>query len=251
MPNVHSPSVRSSLRCRRALLLAPLAIALSGCQGITGVPIASQVRIIDASPDAPAIDIYQGPAPLAYNLALGTITSYVPVSSGASNILADLSGTHQHLLSTACAFSPGGQYTVVVGNYTSSLHQLILKDQTQPAPPGQVALRFLHQSTRAGALDLYLVPAGSTLLTTRPVLTSLAFNGNTVYFNLPAGTFTLIALPAGTVPTSAAATAYTGPAIAYSSGAARTVVLIDQPLAAKPGIEAVVANDFDPTAPTS
>ena len=239
-------SLDSHFTGRLTFAAAVASLSLSGCQGITGVAPAAQIRIIDASPDAPALDIYQGPTPLAYNLALGTITSYVPVAAGASSILADLSGTHQHLVAASPSLIPGAQYTVLVGNYTNSLHQLILKDQTQPAPAGQVALRFLHQSARAGALDLYLIPAGATLFGLHPIVANAAFNLNTGYLPLPAGTFTLVALPAGTVPTTAVAISYSGPAIPYPSGTVRTIVLIDQP----PGlIQAVVASDFDPAAP--
>lgn len=231
---------------RLALAVTSGSLILSGCQGMIGAPPAAQIRIIDASPDAPAIDIYQGATPVAYNLALGTITSYVPVAAGASSLLADLSGTHQHLAAASPSLVPGAQYTVLLGNYTNSLHQLILTDQTQPAPAGQVALRFVHQSARAGALDLYLVPAGATLLGLHPVLANAAFDLNTGYLNFPAGTFTLVALPAGTVPTAVTvATSYTGSAVAYPSGAVRTIVLIDQPAGVA---EAVIASDFDPPA---
>src|ERR1700730_6997157 len=43
---------------------------LSGCQGIVSSPTLSQLRIIDASPDAPGLDIYAGTPALAYTLAL-------------------------------------------------------------------------------------------------------------------------------------------------------------------------------------
>lgn len=232
---------------RRTLALAALILPLTACQGIVGTSTPAQVRIIDASPDAPPLDIYQGPAPLAYNLALGTITSYVPIAPGAYPVLADTAGTRQHLISAPATFLPGSQYTVLLGNYSNSLHELILKDQTQPAVFGQADLRLVHQSTRAGALDLYLVPIGSTILTAHPLLIGFAFNANSGYLHLPTGTYTLIALPTGTTPTVSTPTSYTGSAILYDSGSAHTIVLIDQPLDTTPGIQAIIANDFDST----
>ena len=46
-------------RARRLIALAVLATALTGCQSITGNQPFTQIRVIDASPDAPNLDIYQ------------------------------------------------------------------------------------------------------------------------------------------------------------------------------------------------
>lgn len=243
-----------AIHCRRALMLTALAASaasLTGCATISSSPAESQVRIIDASPDAPGLDVYQGSGILAYNLGLGTITSYVSLTPGTYGILVDSAGTHQQLVSAPGTFSTGSQYTVLIGNYANSLQELVLKDQAQAAPTGQIDVRFIDQSTRAGALDLYLIPTGSTLLTVRPVLTNITFNVNTGYMGVPAGTYTLVALPAGTIPTATTVTSYSGAAISYSSGSARTIVLIDQQLITTPGIQAIVAKDFDPAGATS
>jgi hypothetical protein len=53
-------------------------------------------------------------------------------------------------------------------------------------------------------------------------------------------------LPAGTVVTSTTIAAYTGPQVTYAVGAARTVILIDQPLVSTPGLRVITVNDFDP-----
>jgi hypothetical protein len=218
---------------------------LSGCQSITGNPRVAGVRIIDASPDAPGLDIYQGSSVLAYNLGLGTITSYVSLTPGTYGIVADVAGTRQQLISAQGSFGSDAQYTVIVGNYLNSLQEIILKDQSTPAPLGQINVRFIDQSTRAGALDLYLVPSGSTVVQVKPILTNIAFNVNTGYFNVPAGSYTLVALPAGTVPTATGTTYYTGASVAYSGGSARTFVLIDQQLITVPGVQVVVGDDYD------
>lgn len=219
---------------------------LTGCANVTGSPAVSQVRLIDASPDAPGLDVYQGSGVLAYNLGLGTVTSYVPLTPGNYTIAANTAGTKQTLAQAAGTFLNGSQYTVLIGNYANSLQELILKDQAQMAPNGQVNVRFLDQATRIGALDLYLVPSGATILTVKPVLTGVTFNANTGYLSVPAGTYTLVALTAGTVPTATVVALYTGTAVNYGNGSAKTIVLIDQQLVAAPGVQAIIAADFDP-----
>ncbi len=230
--------------------LAAMSVTLPGCQSITGNPSTSQVRIVDASPDAGGIDVYQGSGVLAYNLGLGTITSYVPITPGNYSIAVDAAGTRQQLAAQGGTFLNGAQYTVLVANYSASLQETILKDQTQSAPTGQIALRVIDESTRAGAVDLYLIPTGSTILTVRPYLTNVSFGQNTGYLNVPAGTYTLVALPAGTTPTATGTTFYTGAAVSYGSGVARTLILIDQQLITVPGVQVITADDYDPIGAT-
>lgn len=229
--------------------LATVAGLLSGCQGIVNSPTASQVRIIDASPDAPGLDIYQNNVAIAYNLGFGTITSYVPIDPGSYTTNATQAGTKQVLSSNKTSFVTGSQYTILIGNVAASLQQLTLKDQAQPAPSGQIALRFIDQATRVGALDAYLVPAGKKLTDVTPVATDLVFNVNTGYLNIPTGTYTLILLPSGAVPTPQTVGLYVGPQVTYTQGSATTIILIDQQLVTTPGLQVLSAPDFvSPTA---
>ena len=253
---------RSRKRAINLAAVATLSLVLPGCQSVTGNPYVAEIRIIDASLDAPGIDVYQGPNILAYNLGLGTITTYVATSPGTYGIIADTAGTKQQLVTASGTLLNGGQYTVLIGNYLNSLQEVILKDQSTPAPTGQMNVRFVDQATRAGALDLYMVPAGSTIATVKPALTNITFNVNSGYFNItfnvnsgyfniPAGAYTLVALPTGTLPTASTTTAYTGPSVTYSSGSARTFVLVDQQVITTPGIQVVIGDDYDSPSATS
>jgi hypothetical protein len=233
---------------RPARLVAALAAlgTLTGCQAIVSSAPEAHVRIVNATPDAPRLDLYQDSNALAFNLDFGTVTSYIPVSPGAYNITANTAGTRQALSSAKTTFTTSGQYTILIGNTAASLQQLTLADQRQPAPPGQIALRFIDQATRAGAVDIYLVPAGEKAKAVNPLVTSIAFGANTGYVNVSIGTYSLTMLPAGTTPTSTTLAAYTGPQVTYSAGAARTIILIDPPQVTTPGIRVITANDFDP-----
>jgi hypothetical protein len=232
---------------RLTLLFAILAtVALTGCQAIVSAHPEAQVRIIHATPDTPRLDVYQDSNAMAFNLGFGSVTSYIPVTPGAYTIHADTAGSKQVLSSVKGTFASSTQYTVLLGNTVSSLQQLTLTDQSQPAPAGQIALRFLNQATRTSAVDLYLVPAGQRFTTVTPLVTGLAFGANTGYLNVPAGTYSLTTLPAGTVPFSTTIPTYTGTQVTYSAGAARTLILIDRPLLSTPGVQVITAEDFDP-----
>jgi hypothetical protein len=253
-------------RTARLAALAMCGVVLAGCQGVTGLQPAAQVRVIDASPDAPALDIAQTlPAPIVpnglYNIGFGTVSSYVPMSAGTYTHSAFVAGTQQQLAFARGTFTPGGQYTLLAGNITASLQLAVLKDQSTPAPAGQTALRFLGQTTRSGAVDVYLLPAGFSLNGASPIATGVRFGTNTGYINAPAGTYSIVAYPAciapgGTLPV------YTGSQMSYPGTSVRTVVLLDQrqdqrsdqPSAeftaptSDRGLQVVTASDYDPSA---
>jgi hypothetical protein len=234
----------------RLIAAAAILATLTGCQAIRPAP-QSQVRIIAASSDTPSFDLYRGPNAVAFNLDFGTVTSYIPLSPGIDTISAETAGTRQVLTSSKATLAASTQYTVLIGNAASSLQQLTLVDQSQPAPPGQVALRFIDQATRVGPVDLYLVPAGQKFTAVTPLINGVTFGANTGYLNVPIGTYTLVVIPTGVAPVSTTAATYTGPQVIYSTGSARTIILIDQPLATPSGIQVITAEDYTPTSTTN
>jgi Domain of unknown function (DUF4397) len=249
MRSLSSQSVRNAVRLAG---LGVLLAGLPGCQTITGVSGSSQVRIIDASPNAPGLDIYQGGLAMAYNLGFGTVTSYVGVSPGVSTITADTAGTKQVLTTAAATYAVSQQYTVLIGNVAANLQQTVLTDQSLPAPSGEISLRVLDQAAHyAGGVDVYLVPSGAALTTAAPILTNVVFGSNSGYINVPAGTYSIVLLPTGTVATSTTVPTYSGTATAYAVGDARTIVLLDNLVLTNPGFQVIVANDYDSPAATS
>lgn len=222
--------------------------ALSGCQSVEiNSANVAQVRFIQASPNAPGIDFYAGATAEAYNVGFGYGTSYVPIVPGNYTINADQAGTRTVLATASQSMATGKQYTALLGNVLGSLSETILTDQNTPAPSGEISVRVIDQATRAGAVDVYLVPSSGKLTTTALIsnLAGMNFGTNTGYINIPAGTYAIAVVPAGTVPVSTTVTLLTGPQVGYAGGAVRTVVLIDQVVSTNPGVAAFVADDYD------
>jgi hypothetical protein len=253
-----------ALRAARArwCLGAAAATLLTGCQGLDMNPAnMAQVRVIAASPDAGSMDFYAGQTALAYSVDFGTASTYVPLAAGNMRLSATTANTTQMLVASNTALGPGRQYTAVVTNVAASLQETIYADQTTPAPAGDVAVRVIDAATRAGGVDLYMVPAGGRLTATAAMRSGLGFGASTGYMLAPAGTYSLVAVPAGTAPTNQAQTLMIAPQTSYAAGAARTVVLVDRvtdreadPQADRqspppPGVDEIVTSDYDPSSP--
>jgi hypothetical protein len=234
------------------LIAAAVAItALSGCQGIVSNPSLSQVRVITTSPDAQGIDVYINTTLLVPNMGFGTITSYVPADPATYTISTKVAGSSTLLTTAKATFVASKQYTVLIGNVAADLQQTTLTDQSQAAPSGQISLRFLDQATRVGAMDVYLVPAGAKFTSVTPIVTNMTFGINTGYLNVPTGTYTVVLVPTGTIPTSSTIATYTGAQITYTGGSATTIILIDQQLVTTPGLQVIMATDFSSPTATS
>jgi hypothetical protein len=231
---------------------AVCALALAGCAGITGLQPAAQVRVIDVSPDAPALDIAQiAPVPAVpmglYNVGFGTVSSYIPTDAGTYTHAAMVAGSRQQLASVRGTFAPGGQYTLLTGNIAANLQIAVLKDQATPAPAGQIALRFLGEATRAGAVDIYLVPAGGSGAGLAPVASGVSFGTNTGYVSAGAGTYSVVVVAAG-AEVGVGVPIYTGRQVSYAGTSVKTILLLDRrgDEGEARGLQVIAADDYDP-----
>lgn len=241
-------AVRESFGVRACALLLG-AVALAGCQSLAGN--SAQLRIIDASPDAGLIDAYQNNNGLAYSLGFGTATTYVAMQPGAYTLSAEKAGTRQVLVSSNVSLQPGKQYTEIVGNIAAGLQETVLQDQSQPAPPGEIAVRLVNEAVRSGNVDVYLVPKNGRMVGSSPIAVNLGFNAVTAYVNVPMGTYAIDVVPTGTVLATNTTTLMSGAQVAYDAGSVRTVVLLDQETVGAqragltPGVQVIVATNVD------
>jgi hypothetical protein len=237
---------------RLALAFAALAsLSLVGCQSVTGSTTISQIRIIDASPDAPGLDFYEGTVPVSFNLGFGNVTSYIQIAPGSYSFSADSTGTKLALASASATLAASNQYTLLVSNVAASIQTTILKDQSSPAPGGQIALRFLDESVAIGAVDIYLVPNGTAITAVAPILTNQTFTANSGYVNVPVGSYKIVIFPTGTTPIATTVAIYTGATVTYSSSSAATVILLDNKILNAPALQVVTAQDYASPGATS
>jgi hypothetical protein len=237
---------------RLALVVAALLpLSMVGCQSISGSTAVSQIRIIDASPDAPGLDIYEANVPVSYNLGFGNVTSYIPITPGSYAFNATTTGTKLALASATGTLAAQSQYTLLISNVAASVQATILKDQSSPAPGGQIGLRFLDESVSVGAVDIYLVPTGSAITAVSPILTNQTFGTNSGYVSVPVGAYKIAIYPTGTMPIATTVAIYSGATVTYNASSAATVILLDTRILNSPAVQVITAQDYAAPGATS
>jgi hypothetical protein len=237
---------RGAMKLRRlaaaAAVSLAIAVGLSGCQSVAGFSQPSLVRVIDASYIAPAVNIYVEKTLFAGNVGEGYISGYgtvtpsqnAPVAvtqaqGGASLVTANVSlqaGAEHSVFLTDNGASPT-EYTVTV-----------LEDAQMPAASGHSSFRFLNQAPRTGAVDVYMIPAGTTMANTIPLCTDIAVGSTCGYVSFASQSVTMVIVPTGqTTPK------YTSSVLALTGGEVRTVVIIDSQLTSDPPVSVVIAKD--------
>ena len=221
-------------------------VMLAGCQSLGTRSSLARMRVVNLSPDTGMVDIYQGNTAVAYNLSYGAVTSYVPLAPGTSTITVDLAGSKQVLASAPSNFVAGAQYTLLINDSVTNLQPNILADPVPAASTNAPLVRFIHQAAAAGAVDIYIVPAGQRLTATRLVITNLAPGAATSYLPVPCGRCAAVMLPAGTAPSAATVAIHTGIQIDYSAGSVRSLILTDGRSPLSSGLQVIAAIDREP-----
>jgi hypothetical protein len=128
------------------------------------------------------------------------------------------------------SLAAGEDVTVYItgGAGGSNIGIMVTADVNTPPAAGQSRLRVTQLSPTAGAIDVFVTAPGADLATATPVAANLAYQGVSAYFSVPAGTYRVRAVPAGTAPASrAGAVIIDLNNVVLGSGSARTIVTAD------------------------
>jgi hypothetical protein len=130
------------------------------------------------------------------------------------------------------------------GTGGGAVTSFVTTDDNATAPAtGQARVRVVNMSPTAGPIDVFLTAAGADLATATPNAINLAYQDESAYFNVAAGTYTFRAVPAGTAPANRAANVtITLAGIALSAGTGRSIVTADNNVGGTP-LRAFVLSD--------
>jgi hypothetical protein len=221
-----------------------LAFGLAACENVASFTQPSLVRVIDASYIAPAVNVYVENELLAGNIGQGSITAYGTLPASNDAVIKVTAATGGVTLVTSNGTLLGGhQHSVFLtdnGAAPTSYTVTVLEDQQVAAAGGHSAFRFLNQAPKTGAVDVYMVPSGTTLADSVPIVTALPVGSTAGYISFTSQTVTMVVTPTGTVTPK-----YTSTALALTGGEVRTVLIVDTQLTSNPPVEIFMANDVD------
>jgi hypothetical protein len=223
------------------------ALVLSGCQSVSGSSAVSQLRIIDASENAPALNIYLGSKLLAGNLGEGSITAYADLATtNAATVKVTATSNTTALASATTSLRAGTSQSVLISDINAVYQVTVLEDQAVAAPSGHSDFRLLNEAPSTGAVDVYFLAGTSATVyaTAKPVITALTVGATSGYVAIPSSTLYMVIAPTGTDLTTTDTTIYTSAALPLVGGEVRTVLVVDPVLVTRP-VQVYIANDVN------
>lgn len=152
----------------------------------------ARVRVIHASPDAPAVDVWVNGAKAFTNAPFKGITQYAELAGGDYDIQVVPAGaTSPAVISGKLGFGAGKDYSVIAVGKLANIAPLVLEDNNALPEAGKAHVRFIHASPDAPAVDI-AVKNGPVLFK------NVAFKGVGEYLPVAAGTYDLEVRLAGT-----------------------------------------------------
>ena len=167
---------------------------------------------VQASPDAGNLDVYANGGVIALNFPYTHDTGYYLAQPGIYDLKAAQTGTFNYLVDQNITFEAGKAYSVFTIDSASKMKVALVSDSLNAPSTDSPKIRFFNFSPNEGSVDLGISGVGT------PWYTSRTFNDQattTTYQNfvtIPAGTYNLQALQAGTsnIEASAPSTVLTG-----------------------------------------
>jgi len=202
------------------LLLTLVLGVLGGATGGRAAAPAPLLRIVHASSDAPAIDVYVNGQKVTTAPQFGAVTPYttVPVGAASVQVLAAGAGPGgQTFLTTNLDLRDGEAYTVVAADRVGQMAPVILTDTRDAAADGQAHVRLVHVSPDAPPVADVAVVGGPV------VARNLPFKGATGYLTIAPGTYAFEIRPAGTAQALA-----TTPALALEADRSYSAFVMGQ-----------------------
>jgi len=170
-------------------LCTGLAVApIVGCfQMEEPAPETAMIRVVHASPDAPAVDICANGTAAFSDVAFPGATDYATVEEGTYQIRVVATGSGCSgggVINAALPLPADTETTVVAVNTLDSIEPLVLEDDNSAPLAGTAKVRFVHASPDAPTVDITLTD-GTTLFD------NVAFKEVGDYIEAPADTLDL------------------------------------------------------------
>jgi hypothetical protein len=169
------------------LLLALALVPAASAQGN------ALVRVVHASPDAPAVDVYVDGSKALTNVPFFTASDYLPLPAGEHRFQVTPTGqaADKAVIDAKATVEAGKAYTVAATGKVAEIKPTILADNLGTPAAGKAHVRVVHASPDAPAVDIK-VKGGAALIS------NLVFPKDSGYLPVDAGSYDLTVNVAGT-----------------------------------------------------
>ncbi|GIU73930.1 MAG: hypothetical protein KatS3mg004_1017 [Bryobacteraceae bacterium] len=162
----------------------------------------ARVRIVHASPDAPAVDIYVNGGMVLENMPFREYSEYLSLPAGTYTVEIKVSGTNTVVKQLSVPVQAGKDYTAIAVGYAGGsspgFDVMLLEDDNSAPADGRIKVRIAHTAPGAPAVDIYVTTPFETLSGKQPVLTNVPFKAASGYLSLPIGMYQARVAVAGT-----------------------------------------------------
>ena len=207
-----------------SLLFAASALtaACSDDDDNTGPDAEARLRVVHASPDAPAVDVQVDGAEVVGDAPYLSVSDYLDLPAGAHNLMVNAAGTATTVIDADVTLADDTDYTVIASGLVAAIEPIVLEDDNSAPAAGNVKVRAIHGAPSAPAVDIYVTAPGADLATVLPALANVEFGDVAGYIEAPAGEYQVRVTAAG----SKTVVIDSG-ALALESGQIRTAIAVD------------------------
>lgn len=162
----------------------------------------ARVRIVHASPDAPAVDIYVNGGMVLENLPFREYSEYLSLPAGTYTVEIKVTGTNTVVKQLSVPVQADKDYTAIAVGYAGGdqpgFDVMLLEDDNSAPEDGRIKIRVAHTAPGAPAVDVYVTTPFETLSGKQPVLTNVPFKAASGYLSVPIGMYQARVAVAGT-----------------------------------------------------
>lgn len=140
---------------RIALVSSILLLVLATAGTAMAQSSTARVRVVHASPDAPAVDVWVNDAVAFSNIPFKKITSYAELAAGSYNVKVVPTGqTEPVVIEADLDLEAGTDYTVAAVGQLATIEPIVLVDDNTTPASGMAHVRFVHASPDAPNVDI-------------------------------------------------------------------------------------------------
>jgi hypothetical protein len=178
---------------------------------------------MNATPDQSSITALLDGTSIASSITYGSADDYAQTNSGSRHLQVEPASSTTVFLDQTINLGGGTSNTAIIANLSTTGNAILLTDDnTASTTTGHIKLRIVNASPGLGTVDVYVLPSGTPITNSTPTISSLGFESSSNYLDLPAGSYSIVFTPPG----SLFAFFNTGD-IAFVAGQNRTIAVLN------------------------